>query len=34
MIQATTKGWEWANRQIALMDNAEYHKEQDDFYGE
>jgi len=25
MIQATTKGWEWANRQIALMDNAEYH---------
>ena len=34
MIQATTKGWEWANRQVALMDNAEYHKEQDDFYGE
>jgi hypothetical protein len=34
MIQATTKGWEWANRQIVEMDNAEYHKEQDDFYGE
>ncbi|MEY4403233.1 MAG: hypothetical protein RIR91_1268 [Verrucomicrobiota bacterium] len=34
MIQATTKGWEWANRQIALMDNAEYHREQDDFFGE
>ncbi|PAW83861.1 MAG: hypothetical protein B9S29_04815 [Opitutia bacterium Tous-C2FEB] len=34
MIQATTKGWEWANRQIAEMDNAEYHKEQDDFFGE
>jgi hypothetical protein len=32
MIQATTKGWEWANRQIAEMDNAEYHKEQDDFF--
>ena len=34
MIQATTNGWEWANRQIALMDNAEYHKEQADFFGE
>jgi len=34
MIQATTKGWEWANRQIVEMDNAEYHKEQADFFGE
>ena len=34
MIQATTKGWEWANRQIVEMDNAEYHKERTDFFGE
>jgi hypothetical protein len=34
MIQATTKGWEWANRQIAEMDNAEYHKEKHDFFHE
>ncbi|MEY3529248.1 MAG: hypothetical protein RLZ70_316 [Verrucomicrobiota bacterium] len=34
MIQATTKGWEWANRQIVEMDNAEYHKERADFFGE
>jgi len=34
MIQATTKGWEWANPQIAEMDNAEYHKEKDDFFRE
>jgi hypothetical protein len=34
MIQATAKGWEWANRQIALMDNTEYHREQDDFFQE
>ena len=34
MIQATTKGWEWANHQVALMDNAEYHREQDDFFQE
>ena len=34
MIQATTKGWEWANRQIAEMDNAEYHRERNDFFQE
>ena len=34
MIQATTKGWEWANRQIVEMDNTEYHKERADFFGE
>jgi hypothetical protein len=34
MIQATAKGWEWAKRQVALMDNAEYHREQDDFFQE
>jgi len=34
MIQATTKGWEWANRQIAEMDNAEYHREKHDFFSE
>lgn len=33
MIQATTKGWDWANSQIAVMDNEEYQKEEDDFYG-
>jgi hypothetical protein len=34
MIQATTKGWEWANQQVAQMDNAEYHREQADFFEE
>ncbi len=34
MVQATTKGWDWANCQIAEMDNAEYHRERDDFFRE
>lgn len=33
MIQATTKGWEWANHRAAEIDHVEYRRERDDFFG-
>ena len=34
MIQATTKGWEWANRIDREIPTEEFRKERADFYGE
>jgi hypothetical protein len=34
MIQATTKGWEWANRIAREIPTEEFLKEDADFYGE
>jgi len=34
MIQATTKGWEWANRIDREIPTEEFRKEWGDFYGE
>jgi hypothetical protein len=34
MIQATTKGWEWANRIDGEIPTEEFRKEWADFYGE